>query len=146
MWDNTPLICACQYRHVDVALELIAAGADVCAVNEKGNTALLHASLEGLVTVVTALLARGAVVDVAPSLIYNSVTDSNQMLTPVTAATQNEHSDVLASLTLAVASAPRAAPTSPASAEEIQAPSPVHNSHAGTDQVAQLFAEATQPV
>ena len=51
MWDNTPLMSACQYRHPELAMYLISAGADVNAVNERGNTALLHAALEGTTTV-----------------------------------------------------------------------------------------------
>jgi ankyrin repeat protein len=60
MWDNTPLMSACQYRHEACAIALIQAGANVNAVNERGNTALLHASLEGLSKVVPALLQAGA--------------------------------------------------------------------------------------
>ncbi len=59
MWDNTPLMSACQYKHEACALALVAVGADVNALNERGNTALLHAALEGLPAVVAALLAAG---------------------------------------------------------------------------------------
>jgi ankyrin repeat protein len=93
MWDNTPLICACQYSHAEVALALIQAGADVHAVNEKGNTSLLHACVEGLTEVVSELLHRGADATAAAAVIYNSVTDSNQVLSPLMAACVNNHVD-----------------------------------------------------
>ena len=35
MWDNTPLICACQYRHETVAIALLKNGANPNAMNEK---------------------------------------------------------------------------------------------------------------
>lgn len=101
MWDNTPLICACQYRHAAVALALCEAGADVTVVNEKGNTALLHAALEGLEDVVQALLARGAPVHVPASVIYNSESDSNQVLTPLVAAVVNNRAGCVRALVAA---------------------------------------------
>lgn len=98
MWDNTPLMSACQYKHEACALALVAAGADVNALNERGNTALLHAALEGLPAVVAALLAAGAQPNVCASVVYNGQADANQPLTPLGAACINGHVEVVAAL------------------------------------------------
>ena len=98
MWDNTPLICACQYKHAAVALALIEAGADVNAVNEKGNTALLHCAVEGLHEVMKVLLEKGATVNMPASLIYNGEADANQSLTPLEAAKRNNREECVALL------------------------------------------------
>lgn len=105
MWNNTPLICACQYRHADIAITLCDAGADVNAVNEKGNTALLHAAVEGLTDVVVALLAKGASPAPPASIIYNGEADANQVLTPFIAACMNNRVDVASVLLRAGADA-----------------------------------------
>ena len=88
MWESTPLIVACQYRHSDVALALCdTPGVDIAAVNEKGATALLYAAMEGLQDVVERLLAMGLdtdtfVANASPAVVYNSSTDCNLPLTP----------------------------------------------------------------
>ncbi|CAE8639683.1 unnamed protein product, partial [Polarella glacialis] len=56
MWDNTPLLAACNYGHAEAALRLIAAGANVCARNEHNATPLHYAAVEGSLPVVAALL------------------------------------------------------------------------------------------
>ena len=87
MWDNTPLICACQYGFSDVANVLLLAGScDVNAVNEKGCTALHHAAIEGLSSVVSILLEKGANPRVAPAKLYNEKMDQNETVDPLQAA------------------------------------------------------------
>jgi ankyrin repeat protein len=87
MWDNTPLICACQYGFADVAsVLLLKDSCDVNAVNEKGCTALHHAAIESLSSVVAALLKRGANPRVAPAKLYNEKMDQNETLDPLSAA------------------------------------------------------------
>ena len=87
MWDNTPLICACQYGFDQVAGILIEAECNVNAVNEKGCTALHHAAIEGLSEVVQRLLQKGAKPNVKPAKLYNPKIDKNEMLDPLQAAT-----------------------------------------------------------
>jgi len=60
MWDSTPLVYAAQYAHAAAAHWLLARGADVLAQNEKGVTALLLASLEGLTDVCERILSVAA--------------------------------------------------------------------------------------
>lgn len=86
MWDNTPLISACEYGHVDVALFLVANGAEVDAVNEHGCSPLLHAAMEGLAPVVKALVAAGANVNAPKANVYNSLSDANETHVPLSAA------------------------------------------------------------
>ena len=86
MWDNTPLISACEYGHVDVALFLVANGAEVDAVNEHGCSPLLHAAMEGLAPVVKALVAAGANVNAPKANVYNSHSDANETHVPLSAA------------------------------------------------------------
>jgi ankyrin repeat protein len=57
---NTPLHAAVAGKHVNVALLLIGAGADVSIADAGGHTPFHIAAEEGLVPVVQALLARGA--------------------------------------------------------------------------------------
>lgn len=98
VWDSTPLMCACHYRHSETALALLAApGVDVHAVNEKGATAMLYAAMEGLEEVVAKLIAAGAKVPrkPVPAMVYNSVTDKTQPLTPLPAASLNGHCGVV---------------------------------------------------
>lgn len=71
MWENTPLISACQYKHEAVCRALVAAGADCNARNERGCTPLLHAALEGLVGLVELLLTHGAQAAPPIGLVYN---------------------------------------------------------------------------
>ena len=88
MWDNTPLICACQYGYTQVAVALLnAPDCDVNAVNEKGCTALHHACIEGLHTLVPLLLEKGARSNVPPAKLYNNSIDKNETLDPLQAAT-----------------------------------------------------------
>ena len=87
MWDNTPLICACQYGYTEVATILIQSNAcDVNAVNEKGCTALHHACIESLSTIVVQLLDKGARSNIAPAKLYNNSIDKNEVLDPLQAA------------------------------------------------------------
>ena len=88
MWDNTPLICACQYGYTQVAVALLnAPDCDVNVVNEKGCTALHHACIEGLHTLVPLLLEKGARSNVPPAKLYNNSIDKNETLDPLQAAT-----------------------------------------------------------
>ena len=45
--DNTPLLWASTYGHVHIVQLLLSKGADLGAVNEFGNTALMEASAHG---------------------------------------------------------------------------------------------------
>ena len=111
MWESTPLIVACQYRHSDVALALCdTPGVDIAAVNEKGATALLYAAMEGLQDVVERLLAMGLdtdtfVANASPAVVYNSSTDCNLPLTPFLGACLNGH-EAIARALLAVGANP----------------------------------------
>lgn len=58
MWDNTPLLAACMYGHSEVALKLIARGANVFATNEHGATALHYSSVEGCTGVTKVILQQ----------------------------------------------------------------------------------------
>lgn len=58
MWDNTPLLAACMYGHSEVALKLIARGANVFATNEHGATALHYSSVEGCLDVTKVILEQ----------------------------------------------------------------------------------------
>lgn len=57
---QTPLHAALAAGHVETALLLIEAGADVSAADARGHTPFHIAAEKGLVPVVKALLARGA--------------------------------------------------------------------------------------
>ena len=56
MWENTPLLAACMYGHSEVALKLLARGANVFAKNEHGATALHYSSVEGCLDVTKSIL------------------------------------------------------------------------------------------
>lgn len=102
MWESTPLIVACQYRNVEVALTLCdTPGVDITLLNEKGASALLLAAMEGLEAVVTKLLAMQAPVDTAPAIVYNSPTDGNVPLTPLLGAAANGHTSIVEQLVAA---------------------------------------------
>eukprot|EP00438_Fugacium_kawagutii_P010362 Skav231992 [mRNA] locus=scaffold719:366654:367250:- [translate_table: standard] len=58
MWDNTPLLAACMYGHSEVALKLMARGANVFATNEHGATALHYSSVEGCLDVTKVILEQ----------------------------------------------------------------------------------------
>jgi ankyrin repeat protein len=89
MWENTPLICACQYGNEKIALALIDAAANVNAVNEKGCTPLLHAAVEGMVKVTKKLLEKGADPNVAAAAVYNQKTDTHEPFSPLHVAAAN---------------------------------------------------------
>jgi ankyrin repeat protein len=96
MWSNTPLIAACQYNHPEIALYLLQFPAlDLGHSNEHGATALLFACLEGLDAVVEKLLSMGCSPNSKAALVYNSVTDRSDYLTPLVAAIVNGHLSVL---------------------------------------------------
>jgi uncharacterized protein len=59
-YGPTPLMCATDYYHVEVARWLLDQGAAVDARNNNGETALLWASLDGHPPVVRLLVERGA--------------------------------------------------------------------------------------
>ena len=100
MWDNTPLICACQYRHEPIAIALLKNGANPNAMNEKGCTPLLHAAVEGCTRTVEALLEHGADPNlIGPTPIYNQTMDVHGSYTPLLASVTNGFS-AIASLLL----------------------------------------------
>jgi len=99
MWENTPLITACQYGHAKIVdLLLNNESIDVNSVNEKGNSALLFAVIEGMDCVVQCLLSRGAKVDVSPSRVYNKILDCSSLYTSLTAAIVNNHVNIFTAL------------------------------------------------
>ena len=96
MWSNTPLIIACQYNHSEIALFLLEQSRiDIISMNQNGGTALLYACLEGLNLVVKKLLSMGCYPNSKPSLVYNSQTDKNDFLTPLSAAIVNGHFEIV---------------------------------------------------
>ncbi|TMW58016.1 hypothetical protein Poli38472_013490 [Pythium oligandrum] len=104
MWESTPLIYACQYVHEPIALWLLDANANANAhlVNERGVTALLLASLEGMTAVVERILAQHklkASEDIIPldqqiGVVYNAVADLNVRVNPLLAASMNGHHEI----------------------------------------------------
>jgi ankyrin repeat protein len=58
--QNTPLLWAAFYGHLDIVEYLIEAGANLDAVNAKGQTAIQIAMSRGNILVKNALLAAGA--------------------------------------------------------------------------------------
>ncbi|GMF34976.1 unnamed protein product [Phytophthora lilii] len=99
MWESTPLISAAQYAHCDAALWLLSHGAKPHASNEKAVTALLLASLEGLIPVVVRLLetvksSEAPAIDKQIGVVYNSAADVNVRLSPLLAASMNGHIDI----------------------------------------------------
>jgi ankyrin repeat protein len=101
MWESTPLISATQYAHGEAALWLLDHGANPHASNEKSVTALLLASLEGLVPVTTRLLEtlrstpEAPTVDNQVGVVYNSAADVNVRLSPLLAASMNGHVEIV---------------------------------------------------
>lgn len=98
MWGNSALICACLNGHGEVALALLAAGADPCVANDHGCTALHHACIEGMETVVRAMVPRlqkrpaEAQARVHASVtLYNPATDCSTEQSPLEAACSNDH-------------------------------------------------------
>ena len=97
MWNNSPLIVACQYGHHEIALKLLSIDSvDVQLVNERGATALLFACLEGSTDVVRILLERGAIANNCNiSSLYNSQTDRIEPSTPLSSAIVNGHAEIV---------------------------------------------------
>lgn len=117
MWDSTPLVYATQYAHAAAAHWLLARGADVLAQNEKGVTALLLASLEGMTDACEKILSVAALmgsanstdssnrdergltaprsVDQQVGVVYNSAADVNMRLSPLLAVSMNGHAGVM---------------------------------------------------
>ncbi|KAF1318393.1 Peptidylprolyl isomerase domain and wd repeat-containing protein 1, partial [Globisporangium splendens] len=117
MWESTPLIYACQYGHAKAAMWLLQQGANVHCQNEKGMTALLLASLEGMTDIVEWILAKYATspikvdtpatgdklsehlsIDKQIGVVYNSVADLNIRVNPLLAASMNGHVDIVTKL------------------------------------------------
>ncbi|CAM9103439.1 unnamed protein product [Ectocarpus fasciculatus] len=97
MWGNTPLIVATQYAHPDIALALIAGGANVTLENERQATALHFSCAEGSVDVVSALLNSGANVDPAVASVHHPGVNGGQTipLTPLSAAASGGYTEVV---------------------------------------------------
>lgn len=76
MWGNTALIVACQYSHTDIAEYLLnIPNINIHAKNDKGISALVYASIEGMNTVVRALFVKNAHIEYTPVKLYSSVLD-----------------------------------------------------------------------
>ncbi|CAM9197954.1 unnamed protein product [Ectocarpus sp. 12 AP-2014] len=97
MWGNTPLIVATQYAHPDIALALIAGGANVTLENERQATALHFSCAEGSVGVVSALLNRGANVDPSVATVHHPGVNGGQTipLTPLSAAATGGYTELV---------------------------------------------------
>jgi ankyrin repeat protein len=95
MWESTPLIVACQNARSNVAIALLDAGAAPQLLNERGNSALLFACVEGMNSVCERLLDSGASAHSDPSSLYCEVTDSVQRLTPLSAAALTGNADLV---------------------------------------------------
>ncbi|CAM9276154.1 unnamed protein product, partial [Ectocarpus sp. 13 AM-2016] len=97
MWGNTPLIVATQYAHPDIALALIAGGANVTLENERQATALHFSCVEGSVGVVSALLNSGANVDPSVATVHHPGVNGGQTipLTPLSAAATGGYTELV---------------------------------------------------
>ncbi|CAM9533557.1 unnamed protein product [Ectocarpus sp. 6 AP-2014] len=97
MWGNTPLIVATQYAHPDIALALIAGGANVTLENERQATALHFSCAEGSVGVVSALLNSGANVDPSVATVHHPGVNGGQTipLTPLSAAATGGYTELV---------------------------------------------------
>ena len=90
MWENTPLLVSCHYRHEATALMLLERGADPAAINEQGATPLLYAALEGMQAVAEKLLESDATQVAPPAcMVYSRKTDATSSRTPLQAACEN---------------------------------------------------------
>lgn len=104
MWDNTPLLVACTYGHVEAALRLIAHKANVRAKNEHGATPMHYAAVEGLQDVVEALLASVRadggeedtvkLVNCSHAKVYNRHLDAYAKRTPLSSAAESGFAEV----------------------------------------------------
>lgn len=97
MWGNTPLIVATQYAHPDIALALIAGGANVSLENERQATAVHFSCAEGSVDVVSALLNGGASVDPSVATVHHPGVNGGQTipLTPLSAAAIGGYTEIV---------------------------------------------------
>jgi ankyrin repeat protein len=108
MWDNTPLLAACTYGHAEAALRLISAKANVCAQNEHGATPMHYAAVEGMQSVVEALLLAhqaesgdansSKLVNCGHVKVYNRHLDAYAMRTPLISAAESGFAEVAAIL------------------------------------------------
>lgn len=103
MWDNTPLLAACMYGHSEVALKLLARGANVFAQNEHGATALHYSSVEGSLEVTKAILDSASsevekLVNSGAAKVYNRHLDCYGERTPLAAAAESGFEDSVALL------------------------------------------------
>lgn len=57
---KTPLMWACQKRHLEIALILVASGANINAKDKDNKTALKYAVESGNMELIKLLLAQGA--------------------------------------------------------------------------------------
>lgn len=106
MWDNTPLLAACMYGHSEVALKLLARGANVFAQNEHGATALHYSSVEGSLEVTKAILDSASsevekLVNSGAAKVYNRHLDCYGERTPLAAAAESGFEDSVALLLVA---------------------------------------------
>lgn len=97
MWGNTPLLVATQYAHPQVALALIAGGANTCLENERRATALHFSCAEGLLEVGRALLDNGADVDPPVAAVHHPAVNGGQTVpvTPLSAASSGGHTELV---------------------------------------------------
>jgi ankyrin repeat protein len=99
MWSTTPLIAACQYNHESVVLRLLEVqGIDIYHANQKGGVALTYACLGGMSEAVEKLLSMGARALPQDVVIYNSETDKNDYIAPLSAAVINGHLSIVMNL------------------------------------------------
>lgn len=99
MWSNTPLVVACQYGHSSIAqLLLQQPDVDLNHSNDNGATALLFACMEGLRDVVDKLIYLRAFLNPPATIVYNSMTDKSDYMTPLSAAVVNGHLDIVDAL------------------------------------------------
>lgn len=74
MIQNTPLILAARGSCIESVQDLLAAGADVKAVNKNGITALMRAAMSGNGNIVTLLIEQGSPLDARADSEYNDAT------------------------------------------------------------------------
>eukprot|EP00933_Yihiella_yeosuensis_P057488 TRINITY_DN5732_c0_g3_i1.p1 TRINITY_DN5732_c0_g3~~TRINITY_DN5732_c0_g3_i1.p1 ORF type:complete len:494 (+),score=114.43 TRINITY_DN5732_c0_g3_i1:73-1554(+) len=118
MWDNTPLLAACNYNNSEAALRLINAKANVCARNEHGATPLHYAAVEGSLSVVNALLDAvktdggqeqvTKMVNCDAAKVYNRHLDAYGQRVPLASAAESGFSEVAETLLAAGAQVDKA--------------------------------------